>query len=218
MTLEAPTRAGCPYCSAHVLPNSSYCLDCGQIVQQTRSAPRQMVWTPPPAAGPSAGEDIDRVYRTELGVLPPAAPGTHSGTTSASNPAVPNSTGTAAPMRRREARESATTATGLVLSFSTGERVRIGGSAVIGRNPADVARNSGRQSVSIEDPTRSISRAHAFLDLDADGIRIRDAGSRNGSELERGGRRTRLDETPTPIADGDVLWLGEVGAVVSLHS
>lgn len=206
------SRGTCAYCGSPVLPNSSHCLECGQIVAIARPtrAPSVPAWAPPALVRPTAPAAVRRAP-AEFAV-PRAAPVTA--------PAE-------APLRRRESAPRAAApipsaglsdvGTGLLtLTFSTGEHARVGGSAVIGRNPGDVARNSGRQPVEVADTTRSMSRAHAFIDLSPEGAFASDAGSGNGTALERGGRRMPLDDTPQPLRDGDRLWFGDVSAEVRL--
>jgi hypothetical protein len=204
------SRGTCAYCGSPVLPNSSHCLECGQIVTTARPtrAPSTPAWAPPAVVRPAAAAPARRSPEFAVPRTPPAV---------AAEP----------PLRRRESAPrpaAAIPSAGLsddragllTLVFSTGEQARVGGSAVIGRNPRDAARNSGRQPVEVADPTRSMSRAHALIDLTPEGAFASDAGSGNGTVLERGGRRVQLDDTPQPLRDGDRLWLGDVSADVRL--
>ncbi|GAA1731452.1 FHA domain-containing protein [Microbacterium paludicola] len=98
------------------------------------------------------------------------------------------------------------------LVFSTGQQVVIAGAAVIGRKPEQTAVNMGAQGIEVADDTRSMSRVHLFLELEAGELRAGDAGSSNGSAIERGGRRIPLAGTGERVAvlHGDVLWVGDV--------
>lgn len=98
------------------------------------------------------------------------------------------------------------------LLFSTGQRAVVAGAAVIGRKPGQTAVGLGAQSIEVDDVGRSISRVHLYLEL-ADGtLRAGDAGSSNGSAIERGDRRIPLAGTGERIEvlRGDVLWAGDV--------
>ena len=107
----------------------------------------------------------------------------------------------------------------VLLTFSTGELVTVAGSAVVGRAPQEAARNAGSQAVAVDDPTRSVSRVHLFVDV-ADGrALVRDAGSGNGSQLERDGlRRTLPEATGTELVAGDRIWIGDVSVDVATAS
>lgn len=206
------SRAACPYCGANTRPNSLYCLECGQVaaIAAPKTAPaRSTLWDPPPLLVPAA---------------PPAAASIGSG----NGFAIPASVEASAPppVRRRRSAVAAPALPELsladgdgpvVLVFSTGDTARVRGAAVIGRNPDDVARNSGRQPVAVDDPTRSMSRAHAMIDLAADGAYVYDAGSANGSQLERAGVRRALTSEPRRLAHGDRLWFGDISADVALN-
>ncbi|WP_345751892.1 FHA domain-containing protein [Microbacterium rhizophilus] len=98
------------------------------------------------------------------------------------------------------------------LTFSTGQRIAVAGAAVIGRKPEQTAVNMGAQAIEVADDTRSMSRVHLFLDLGDGELRVGDAGSSNGSAIERGGRRIPLPGTGerVTVLRGDVLWVGDV--------
>lgn len=205
------SRAACPYCGANTRPNSLYCLECGQVaaIAAPKTAPaRSTLWDPPPLLMPAAAA---------------AAPSIGSG----NGFAIPASVEASAPppVRRRRSAAAAPALPELsladgdrpvVLVFSTGDTARVRGAAVIGRNPDDVARNSGRQPVAVDDQTRSMSRAHAMIDLATDGAYVYDAGSANGSQLERAGVRRALTSEPRRLAHGDRLWFGDIYADVAL--
>ncbi|MRG61347.1 FHA domain-containing protein [Agromyces sp. CFH 90414] len=196
--------ARCVYCDATLQPNSMYCVECGQLIPQQparppvpsqfaaphREAPvAQPTPTPGVAAGPVAPVPLPRT-------LPWQQPGSRS---DASAPAA--AAPAASPAVER-----------VELAFSTGQRVVVSGSAVIGRKPADTALAMGARSVEVQDDTRSVSRVHLFLDV-ADGrILIGDAGSANGARLERGGRMLPLESAGTRVeaAIGDTVWLGDL--------
>ena len=204
------SRAACPYCGANTRPNSLYCLDCGQVAAVAApraSAPRSGVWEPPPLLAP-------------IDVVPVGNGGGFAIPASVEESSPPP------PRRRRPTAQApalpeVSLADGdrpMVLVFSTGDIARVRGAAVIGRNPDDVARNSGRQPVAVDDQSRSMSRAHAMIDLAADGAYVYDAGSANGSQLERAGVRRPLTGEPRRLANGDRLWFGDIYADVALNA
>ncbi|MBM7829569.1 hypothetical protein JOE59_000274 [Agromyces cerinus] len=102
------------------------------------------------------------------------------------------------------------------LVFSTGQRVRIAGNAVIGRKPAQTAQATGAQAIEVEDDTRSMSRVHLFLELN-DGVLVAgDAGSSNGSGVQRDGVLTPLESggPKVEVHPGDTVWVGDVNFVI----
>lgn len=201
------SRGACPYCGAASRPNSLHCLVCGQVVQL--SAPERPLARPVTWSAPAPPEAPASLPVMETGFARP--PQLAGGASSEQQPL------------RRDARarpalppvQTSSFAGGVTLHFSTGQRALIGGSAVIGRLPDDIARNSGRQGVAVADDSRSLSRAHAFVDLGPEGVFASDAGSANGSQLERDGVKRRLQTDPVPLRDGDRLWLGDIFADVS---
>jgi hypothetical protein len=202
--------ARCAYCDATLQPNSMYCLECGQLI------PQQAVRPPVPAqfAKPAAAADAPKAApasssaRIEAVPLPGTLPwqqrpgagpdGARRQTAAAVEPA---------PLARLERVE---------LLFSTGQRVTVAGSAVIGRKPADTALAMGVQGIEVDDETRSVSRVHLFLDV-ADGVvTVGDAGSSNGSGLERGGTVTPLESAGTRVEarPGDTVWVGDISFAI----
>ena len=200
------SRGACPYCGTASRPNALYCLDCGQIVTTAAPAaatPRAPLWIPP------APPEIRREAASAF-VAPPMI----DAVTTPEPPRRRRSGAVPAPPRVSLPEPDGA----LMLTFSFGQRSLIGGSAVIGRLPDDVARNSGRQAVTVTDDTRSVSRAHAYIDLGPEGAFVSDAGSANGTSLERGGDRHRLEGDPQELRDGDRVWFGDVWADVSLRA
>lgn len=192
--------ARCVHCNATLTPNSAYCLECGQLIPQpaaTAAAPQAPAFSPAAAAGaaapsPAAGEAIP---------LPRSLPwqSTRAGEP---EPAV-----APAPPQQVESVE---------LLLPTGERLRVTGQVVLGRQPADTAHAMGARSIPIADTTRSVSRVHMFLNV-ADGtVTVADAGSANGSRLQRGQTVYQLESggAPAAAAPGDTVWLGDVSVAI----
>ncbi|MFV0435587.1 MAG: FHA domain-containing protein [Leucobacter sp.] len=93
----------------------------------------------------------------------------------------------------------------------SGQRARIHGTTVLGRMPEATARNAGAQAIAIPDDTKSISRAHAIIERQGQAVTISDAGSANGSVIERDGTAIEIAEgQEISLRDGDRIWLGDV--------
>ncbi|MFD6091768.1 RDD family protein [Oerskovia sp. NPDC060338] len=97
---------------------------------------------------------------------------------------------------------------GFVLSLESGRRVTVTGSALIGRNP-QAAGEGPVVLVAVEDPTRSVSKTHAEMGVDAGGIWLVDRGSTNGTVLTRPGSAPQVLEAGVRVAV-------TVGAVVQV--
>jgi hypothetical protein len=186
-----------------------YCVECGQLIPQQplrppvpaqfvpareSQAPRADV----PAATPSAAVEPVPLPRT----LPWQQPGARV-EPAPSGGAAPSAPDTA-PIERVE------------LVFSTGQRIVVADNAVIGRKPADTALAMGARAVEVRDDTRSVSRVHLFLEVVDGVVLIGDAGSANGSRLERAGSVTPLEGAGTrvPAQLGDTVWLGDLSFVI----
>ncbi len=192
--------ARCAYCDADLRPNSMFCLNCGQLVGGgvppvpsglTPPPTRPAAPAPPTASAPGAdAAPVPLPSRWEAPGAPKSEPAPSARPTQVSvRPAA------------------------LTIAFSTGDRVTVSGPAVIGRRPQSTAQNSGAQAVEVHDTSRSVSRVHLLLGFDDSGVSVTDAGSGNGSSLERGGVRTPLREGRTAqVLPGDRLWLGDVSA------
>ncbi|MFD6164777.1 RDD family protein [Oerskovia sp. NPDC060287] len=99
---------------------------------------------------------------------------------------------------------------GFVLELETGRRVTVTGSALIGRNPQ--ATGEGPVVlVAVEDPTRSVSKTHAEMGVDAGGIWLVDRGSTNGTVLTRPGSAPQVLEAGVraAVTVGAVVQVGD---------
>jgi len=94
--------------------------------------------------------------------------------------------------------------------------VIVGGSAVIGRKPADTALAMGVQGIEVADDTRSVSRVHLFLDLDDGVITVGDAGSIARPGVERNGAVAQLESAGTrvEVVPGDTVWVGDISFAI----
>lgn len=206
--------ARCAYCDAELRPNSMFCFECGQLVQGA-TPPVPAGFAAPPAVAPQqAASPAAATIRPEserpVVPLPPVWQPAPPARPAEVAPAVP------APVAPAAAAPAAAAVPGRVrLRFSTGEQVVVAGRAIIGRQPHSTAQNEGAQAVEVHDPSRSVSRVHLIVEVDANGVSAADAGSGNGSELERGGVRMPLREgRPAALHPGDRLWIGEVSIEV----
>jgi hypothetical protein len=98
------------------------------------------------------------------------------------------------------------------LSFSTGQRVVVSGTAVIGRKPGQTAAATGAQAIELLDDTRSVSRVHLYFALEGGRMTVADAGSSNGSSIERAGQQIPLQGAgaPVEVVPGDRVWVGDL--------
>lgn len=194
--------ARCVYCNATLIPNSAYCVECGQLIQQGAAAapaPAAPVAQAPAAvkpAGARAGSGVPLPRSLPWQAAAPQAPPTSTPT-----PEVPVV---------EKVLES------VELQFDSGERLRVTGKAVLGRQPADTAHTMGARPVAVADTTRSVSRVHLFLNVENGQLTVADAGSANGSRLERDRRVVQLEGGGQPVAArvGDVVWLGDVRVAI----
>lgn len=188
--------ARCVYCGSTLEPNSRYCLECGQLVfGRPEHDEIDEGWEPRP-----------RPRRDE----PPAA----SGAAPAGGERAPEPEGRTM-LRSRAQRRGWPER--VALRFSTGASAVVGGAAVIGRRPEQTAANMGAQSIEIDDATRSVSRVHLYLTLDGGRLLVGDAGSSNGSSIERGDRTIPLEAggERTEVLPGDAVWIGNVRIEIS---
>lgn len=200
----ASTR--CVYCDATLQPNSMFCLECGQLIPQSAKPPVPAQFSPaaapaaaPRQAAPRSTSSIDPVP------LPGTLPWQQRG---AAQPEAPAPKAAAAVPRPRLDR--------VELVFSTGQRVTVAGNAVIGRKPAQTAQATGAQAIEVEDDTRSMSRVHLLLELNDGVLIVGDAGSSNGSGVQRDGVLTPLESggTKVEVMPGDTVWVGDVNFVI----
>jgi hypothetical protein len=206
--------ARCAYCDATLQPNSMYCLECGQLIPQQPARPPVPAQFAPEPSNPVVTDAAAPAPRASSRVEPVPLPGTLPWQQRpAAAPDVSERRPAAASASKREPRAAVER---IELAFSTGQRVTVGGSAVVGRKPADTALAMGVQAIEVADDTRSVSRVHLFLDL-ADGvITVGDAGSSNGSGVERGGVVTPLESAGTrlEVVPGDTVWVGDISFVI----
>ncbi len=98
-----------------------------------------------------------------------------------------------------------------LLSFDTGEKHLLHGSAVIGRQPAPQPGVRGAELIRIQDPSRTVSGSHLVVVGNDLGVWVEDLGSTNGSEvLSPNGRSQALAvRVRTAVAGGARVRLGD---------
>lgn len=211
--------ARCVYCGATLEPNSMFCLSCGQLAQHPgaydddadNATEAWDVSVPTKTkSGVTAGQPLSAPSRTRLD-------GASESAAIEGDTVMPEHTVASTPAVHEQPQPGTSTwPDAVALEFESG-RVVVSGAAVLGRRPEQMAANLGAQAVEIDDATRSISRVHLFLDL-ADGqLLAADAGSSNGSSVERAGRRLTIPAGGERFAmhPGDVLWVGDARVAVS---
>lgn len=179
-----------------------FCGECGQLVPQAGARPPvPPQFTPlPPVAAPAARPAAAAPSQIAPVPLPGSLPWQQAGV-ARPEPVAPQPVPAERPKPSR-----------IELAFSTGQRVVVGGSAVIGRKPEHTALATGAQPIEVQDDTRSVSRVHLFLEL-ADGvITVGDAGSSNGSSIERAGVVMPLESAGErlEVFPGDRVRVGDI--------
>lgn len=141
--------------------------------------------------------------------LVPVAAGVAGGTSSraggSAGPVVQDRTS------RRPAIIPAGPAAGWLLTFDTGQRVRVEGRVLVGRQPQARPGESVRDLVALPSEDLSLSKTHAQVDLAPDGtLVVTDRGSTNGSMLTRRGvSRPLTGGRPVTLLAGDLVRLGD---------
>lgn len=87
------------------------------------------------------------------------------------------------------------------LVLPDGQHHVVDGAVLVGRNPSSSARWPNAQLLSVDDPTKSVSKTHALIEATQDGLWITDLASTNGvvvmmpdgRELDGGGARLSVE-------------------------
>jgi uncharacterized RDD family membrane protein YckC len=113
--------------------------------------------------------------------------------------------------RPRAAPTLSAAATSATLLGHDSTRYVVEASALIGRNPTPDPAHPEYTSIIVADDSFSMSKTHAMLRADANGVWITDLGSSNGSSvLDASGVPVRLEAgTPAHVAWGGTLHLGD---------
>ncbi|MDI2036171.1 RDD family protein [Paenarthrobacter nitroguajacolicus] len=89
----------------------------------------------------------------------------------------------------------------LRIRIDDGQDVQLGGTVLLGRNPAPQPGETVEQLLPVSDPDRSISKTHVHLRVDGDGVWVTDRNSTNGSAV------TTPDGLQTRLAAGEALFV-----------
>lgn len=96
------------------------------------------------------------------------------------------------------------------LRFDTGEVVAIHGPGLVGRAPRAAEDELVMHLVPIADDTRSISKTHFAVGVDAQGLFVSDRGSTNGTSILRGGSAIAAPpDAPVRLVAGDRIVFGD---------
>ena len=110
------------------------------------------------------------------------------------------------------------TASSWRLVLQDGQRHPIDPVVLIGRDAAADARWPGARLVSVIDSTKSVSKTHAVIEIDAAGVWITDLRSTNGVFVEQP-EGTEFDLEPgirTAVAPGSEVLLGDYSLTVEM--
>jgi uncharacterized RDD family membrane protein YckC len=96
------------------------------------------------------------------------------------------------------------------IELTSGQRVRVGGRTLVGRNPQP--RDGHAELLRVEDPTRSVSKTHLELVPTPDGLRVTDLASTNGSAVitPAGEVHELAPGTPFTVTTGWAVQAGDV--------
>ncbi|NQD86283.1 FHA domain-containing protein [Paenarthrobacter sp. CM16] len=99
----------------------------------------------------------------------------------------------------------------LRIQVDDGQDVQLGGSCLLGRNPAAQPGEAVEQLLPVVDPGRSISKTHLHLRVDGDGVWVTDRNSTNGSAVTTpDGLQTRLHPgQPVLVRPGSTVHFGD---------
>jgi pSer/pThr/pTyr-binding forkhead associated (FHA) protein len=90
-----------------------------------------------------------------------------------------------------------------------GRRIAVEGLVLLGRNPQPKAGEEDAQLIKIADETRTVSKSHLAVGVDAGGIYIVDRGSTNGSTV------STTNGMSSRCRAGEMVRVGD-GAIVSI--
>jgi uncharacterized RDD family membrane protein YckC len=142
--------------------------------------------------------------RPGSGVTPVAAP-IPGATQFPAAPPPPVSGGSATEHREPDPRPLSQ---GWQATLDDGRQIEVTRIVLLGRNPQARPGEEDAQLIKISDETRTVSKTHLALGVDAGGMYVMDRGSTNGSTA------TDLDGHTRPCAPGDVVQV-DIGTIVS---
>jgi hypothetical protein len=92
-----------------------------------------------------------------------------------------------------------------------GRRIALDGLILLGRNPQPQAGEEDAQLIKIADETRTVSKSHLAVGLDAGGVYVVDRGSTNGSTVSTtNGMSTRCQaDEMVRVGEGAIVSIGD---------
>jgi hypothetical protein len=105
----------------------------------------------------------------------------------------------------------------VTLVFDSGQRVRITGTAYVGRRPTNSS-SIPAELHAVDDESRNLSRTHFLIAWNGDRVGLLDQDSANGTVIERAGTEpiTARPGYATILHDGDRLRFGDTTATVAI--
>ncbi|GAA1524317.1 hypothetical protein BJ978_002941 [Agromyces terreus] len=98
------------------------------------------------------------------------------------------------------------------LETPDGVEIELSDRCVLGRNPVAAGTNADARAVAVVDPTRTVSKTHALIEIREGRVIVTDLHSTNGVAVQAGGGEvTVLDAgAPAAVEPGSVLRLGDL--------
>jgi hypothetical protein len=102
------------------------------------------------------------------------------------------------------------------LQFDDGQRMRVEGTLVVGRDPAQIDVRPHAERIAVVDPGKSVSKTHALFELDDGALTITDLHSTNGVAIvDADGAETVLPGGGThALRVGARVYLGDFAVLV----
>jgi uncharacterized RDD family membrane protein YckC len=210
----APAGSGAPYAAAVPPGGSAVPYGNSSYVAPPQSAPSG----PPPYRSSSHGssptsqpssEELSSSEQQQAGPVSLASPGSPSGASPGYEgmPAFASSPGDAADQTADGSSSPYDQDWSILLD--DGRRIAVEGLVLLGRNPQPKAGEEDAQLIKIADETRTVSKSHLAVGVDAGGIYIVDRGSTNGSTV------STTNGMSSRCRAGEMVRVGD-GAIVSI--
>ena len=103
-----------------------------------------------------------------------------------------------------------------LLTGDLGGVYEIDGPSLIGRNPSPRPGEATARLIAVRDPSQTLSKTHAALGVDDDGLWVEDRGSSNGTVISTpDGASVEVSANRVSVADGATLYFGDRAFEVS---
>lgn len=172
---------------------------------------------PAPAAQPAEEQPAEQEAVPRAAPTAPGPTASAHTTSTVSLPARPGSRGFATPTPAAVfggalAEPDGGPARRWTLRLADGRAVPLTGAVYLGRNPVTGAEHPQAELLAVQDERRSVSKTHALLVADSDGVLVHDLGSTNGTWVvaEDGAERQALPGAPIRLSEGGRIELGEL--------